>query len=95
MTKKEINKMTIKQFIETVNKRYKVISDFEDDEGGRMSFSIDMNGVEVWFEFHRSYLDVYTYLHKGDPMYNEAFDLECELQETLKFISVSIEEHCE
>jgi hypothetical protein len=78
MTKKEINKMTIKQFIETVNKRYKVISDFEDDEGGRMSFSIDMNGVEVWFEFHRSYLDV-----------------ECELQETLKFISVSIEEHCE
>jgi|LakMenEpi03Aug12_release.lakeMendotaPanAssembly.Ray.scaffolds.fasta_scaffold466756_3 hypothetical protein len=86
MTKKEINKRIIKEFIQTVNNRYKVMSDFEDTEGGRMSFSLDMDGNEMYFEFHRSYLDVYSYLIKGEKLYDKGFNMECELQETLHFV---------
>ena len=32
------------------------------------------------------YLDVYTYVIKGEKNYNKAFDVECELQETLHFV---------
>ena len=86
MTKKEINKMIIKEFIKTVNDRYKVTSDFEDTEGGRMGFSLDVDNDVIDFEFHRNYLDVYTYVIKGEKNYNKAFDVECELQETLHFV---------
>ena len=74
MTKKEINKMIIKEFIKTVNDRYKVTSDFEDTEGGRMGFSLDVDNDVIDFEFHRSYLDVYTYVIKGEKNYNKAFE---------------------
>ena len=90
MTKKEINKMIIKEFIQTINNRYKVISDFEDTEGGRMGFSLDVDGNEIYFEFHRNYLDVYTCLIKGEKLYNKGFDMECELQETLYFVEKKI-----
>lgn len=90
MTKKEINKMIIKEFIKTVNDRYKVTSDFEDIGSGSMGFSLDVDNDVIGFGFNRNYFDVYTYVMKGEKNYNKAFDVECELQETLHFVEKKI-----
>jgi len=90
MTKKEINKAIIKTFIQQINDDYKVICDFEDADGGRMDFGIEHNNEDIMFQFHRSHLDVCTWKVKGEKGYQDAFDLECELQQKLHQISTHI-----
>ena len=92
MNKTEKQKLIVKTFIKTVNEKYNVVQDFDDDEGGRMTFSIMVDGNEEHFQYHRRYFDVCTWKVKGDDGYEKSMKLEDELNELSEHVQVQIDD---
>jgi hypothetical protein len=85
MTKKEQKNIITKHVINAVQKNFNVSEDFNDEEGrGYFSFSIESEGNEFFFDMSRN--DFYIISHKirGEKLYNEAQQLEKELDEFIE-----------
>lgn len=93
MTKKEIQKLTTKNFMNTIDQVYGI--QFSDDEmGGRIYFEIketDNNGNPFRFEYARSYNDVCTNTLQGERAYDRASEIEKEMNEIAEKIKTEVE----
>jgi len=82
MTKKEQKNIITKHVIEAVQKNFNVVADFNDDEGhGYFTFSIESEGNEFFFDMSRNDFSIISYKVRGEKLYNEAQQLEQELDE--------------
>jgi len=85
MTKKEQKNIITKHVIEAVQKNFNVVDDFNDEEGhGYFSFSIESEGNEFRFDMSRNDFSIISYKIKGEKLYNEAQQLEQELDEFIE-----------
>jgi hypothetical protein len=95
MTKKEQKNIITKHVINAVQNNFNVVEDFNDEEGhGYFTFSIEHEGVEFRFDMMRSDFSLLSYKVKGEKLYNEAQQLEQELDEFIanEIAIVSIKE---
>ena len=95
MTKKEQKNIITKHVIEAVQKNFNVVADFNDDEGhGYFNFAIEHEGVEFRFDMSRNDFSILSYKIRGEKLYNEAQQLEQELDEFIanEIAIVSIKE---
>jgi hypothetical protein len=82
MTKKEQKNIITKHVIDAVQKNFNVVDDFNDEEGhGYFSFSIEHEGNEFRFDMSRNDFSVLSYKMRGEKLFNEAQQLEQELDE--------------
>ena len=85
MTKKEQKNIITKHVIEAVQKNFNVVADFNDEEGrGYFSFSIESKGIEYRFDMSRNDFSIISHKIRGEKLYNEAQQLEQELEEFIK-----------
>jgi hypothetical protein len=85
MTKKEQKNIITKHVIEAVQKNFNVVDDFNDEEGhGYFSFSIESEGNEFRFDMSRNDFSIISYKVRGEKLYNEAQQLEQELDEFIE-----------
>ena len=95
MTKKEQKNIITKHVIDAVQKNFNVIEDFNDEEGrGYFTFAIEHEGVEYRFDMSRNDFSIISYKIRGEKLYNEAQQLEQELDEFIanEIVIVSIKE---
>jgi hypothetical protein len=95
MTKKEQKNIITKHVIDAVQKNFNVIEDFNDEEGrGYFSFSIESEGNEFRFDMSRNDFSILIWKFRGEKLYNEAQQLEQELDEFIanEIAIVSIKE---
>jgi hypothetical protein len=95
MTKKEQKNIITKHVINAVQKNFNVIEDFNDEEGrGYFSFSIEHEGIEFRFDMSRNDFSIVSYKVRGENLFNEAQQLEQELDEFIanEIAIVSIKE---
>ena len=95
MTKKEQKNIITKHVIEAVQKNFNVVADFNDVEGhGYFNFSIESEGNEFFFDMSRNDFSILSYKIRGEKLYNEAQQLEQELDEFIanEIAIVSIKE---
>jgi len=95
MTKKEQKNIITKHVINAVQKNFNVVEDFNDEEGyGYFNFSIEHEGVEFRFDMNRNDFSVLSYKIRGEKLFNEAQQLEQELDEFIanEIAIVSIKE---
>jgi hypothetical protein len=95
MTKKEQKNIITKHVIDAVQKNFNVIEDFNDEEGrGYFTFAIEHEGVEFRFDMSRNDFSIISYKIRGEKLYNEAQQLEQELDEFIanEIVIVSIKE---
>ena len=95
MTKKEQKNIITKHVIDAVQKNFNVIEDFNDEEGrGYFTFAIEHEGVVFWFDMSRNDFSIISHKIRGEKLYNEAQQLEQELDEFIanEIVIVSIKE---
>ena len=95
MTKKEQKNIITKHVIEAVQKNFNVVADFNDDEcHGHFNFSIESEGNEFFFDMSRNDFSILSYKIRSEKLYNEAQQLEQELDEFIanEIAIVSIKE---
>jgi hypothetical protein len=81
MTKKERLRLNTVHVFEMVKANFEVSTDFCDDEGhGYFTFGVMKDGVEYLFDLSRRDFSVITYKVRGEKGYNEASELENELE---------------
>jgi hypothetical protein len=87
MTKKEQKDIITKHVIEAVQKCFNVSEDFNDEEGrGYFTFAvIDTEGNEFRFDMSRNDFSITSHKVKGEKLYNEAQQLEQELDEFIDY----------
>lgn len=85
MIKKEQKNIITKYVIEAVQNNFNVVADFNDDEGhGYFTFSIESEGNEFFFDMSRNDFSIISYKIRGEKLYNEAQQLEKELDEFIE-----------
>jgi hypothetical protein len=85
MTKKEQKNIITKHVIKAVQENFNVVDDFNDEEGrGYFSFSIESKGIEYRFDMSRNDFSIISYKIRGEKLYNEAQQLEQELDEFIE-----------
>ena len=85
MTKKEQKNIITKHVINAVQKNFNVIEDFNDEEGhGYFTFSIESEGIEFRFDMGRNDFTIISHKVRGEKLYNEAKQLEQELDEFIE-----------
>jgi hypothetical protein len=95
MTKKEQKNIITKHVIKAVQENFNVIEDFNDEEGrGYFTFAIESEGIEYRFDMSRNDFSIISYKVRGEELYNEAQQLEKELDEFIEneIVIVSIKE---
>ena len=95
MTKKEQKNIITKHVIKAVQENFNVVEDFNDEEGrGYFTFSIESEGIEYRFDMSRNDFSIISYKVRGEELYNEAQQLEQELDEFIEneIVIVSIKE---
>jgi len=95
MTKKEQKNIITKHVIDAVQKNFNVIEDFNDEEGrGYFTFAIEHEGNEFFFDMSRNDFSIISHKIRGEKLYNEAQQLEQELDEFIanEIVIVSIKE---
>jgi hypothetical protein len=81
MTKKERLRLNTVHVIEMVQKNFEVSTDFCDDEGhGYFTFGVMKDGVEYLFDMGRRDFSLCSHKIRGEKGYNEASELENELE---------------
>ena len=87
MTKKEQKNIITKHVINAVQKNFNVVDDFNDEEGrGYFTFAvIDTEGNEFRFDMSRNDFSIISHKVKGEKLYNEAQQLEQELDEFIDY----------
>jgi hypothetical protein len=86
MTKKEQKNIITKHVIEMVQKCFNVSEEFNDEEGrGYFTFAvIDTDGNEFRFDMGRNDFTIISHKVRGEKLYNEAKQLEQELDEFIE-----------
>jgi hypothetical protein len=85
MTKKEQKNIITKHVINAVQKNFNVIDDFNDEEGhGYFTFAIEHEGNEFRFDMSRNDFSIISYKVRGENLFNEAQQLEQELDEFIE-----------
>ncbi len=85
MTKKEQKNIITKHVIHAVQKNFNVVEDFNDEEGrGYFTFAIEHEGNEFRFDMSRNDFFIISYKVRGEKLYNEAQQLEQELDEFIE-----------
>jgi hypothetical protein len=81
MTKKERLRLNTVHVIEMVQKNFEVSTDFCDDEGhGYFTFGVMKDGEEYLFDMSRRDFSLCSHKIRGEKGYNEASELENELE---------------
>jgi hypothetical protein len=81
MTKKERLRLNTVHIIEMVQLNFNVSTDFYDDEGhGYFTFGVMENGEEYLFDMSRRDFSLCSHKVRGEKGYNEASELENELE---------------
>lgn len=96
MNKKDKQRLVTKRFMETISDTYGLVID-EHGESGTIDFAIDVrdsDGEAFSFNYRRSYGDVLCWKLKGEKDYEQAFNLECEMQQILHKIINQVDELC-
>jgi hypothetical protein len=85
MTKKEQKNIITKHVINAVQKNFNVTADFNDDEGhGYFTFAVESEGNEFFFDMNRNNFSIISHKIRGEKLYNEAQQLEQELEEFIE-----------
>lgn len=85
MTKKEQKNIITKHVINAVQKNFNVIEDFNDEEGhGYFTFAVEHEGTEFRFDMSRNDFSIISHKVRGEKLYNEAQQLEQELDEFIE-----------
>ena len=86
MTKTEKKKLLTKEIILQVKNIFTIGDDFNDDDGhGYFTFSIIDNDEEYRFDMSRNDFSITSHKVKGEKLYNEAQQLEQELDEFIDY----------
>ena len=85
MTKKEQKNIITKHVIGSIQKCFYVIEDFNDEEGrGYFTFTIGHENNEFRFDMSRNDFSIISHKVRGEKLYNEAQQLEQELDEFIE-----------
>lgn len=85
MTKKEQKNIITRHVINAIQKNFNVIEDFNDEEGrGYFTFAIEHEGIEFRFDMSRNDFSIISHKVRGEKLYNEAQQLEQELDEFIE-----------
>jgi len=85
MTKKEQKNIITKHVVNAVQKNFYVIEDFNDEEGrGYFTFTIGHENNEFRFDMSRNDFSIISHKVRGEKLYNEAQQLEQELDEFIE-----------
>jgi hypothetical protein len=85
MTKKEQKNIITKHVIQAIQENFNVVDDFNDEEGhGYFTFSIEHEGIEFRFDMNRNDFSIISHKIRGEKLYNEAQQLEQELDEFIE-----------
>lgn len=85
MTKKEQKNIITKHVINAIQKNFNVIEDFNDEEGrGYFTFAVEHEGTEFRFDMSRNDFSIISHKVRGEKLYNEAQQLEQELDEFIE-----------